>query len=628
MKKKRMFLIILLITSLLLPYISVQAIDSDYKVVTEKKKYLVKSDEENYLLNKARMSSFQPDKFKEVTKEFDYLVKKTKAEYEVILAKGNKTYSYVDKANSYEEAVEKADRLREGNDDLSITPSVIDRDGVITYATEQIGRVWKEYESGYTGTKSSLSMVYSDSELRNEYTYINDGYISEVPIIEKREREAKVLVAGYEGWMNIDKTRNGNSDLRVVPITDVQYSCYYFVESGILKQRITTSISSPPKTTTMIGVAPSYLKEGKKYLSYDSNYFYDGTNIHTGLINLTRDLQSGTKSLSVNKDEPYYAYYKYLPFRTKTNYTADEINKFIADNTISSSKLRGMGQAFIEAQNKYGVNALLALGVAINESGWGTSQMAMEKNNLFGLKAYDDSVTSASGFKKPEDSILDFSRGYISKGYSDPNDWRYYGGFLGDKYVGVNVKYASDPYWSVKGSGYAFQADYEMSGKDMSKSKDYNNYQLVMYTGANKVVNKSGQLLYNIASAPRVANQSHVGSVAALVSGNKKIINGVSSYEIYPERTTPVTNGVFAGEYDWNTYGYVKDSNIRLMNKGKTGYIDEDINMDGVVDAKDVAKVADSYNKLRGESGWVERCDINKDGIVDIFDIVKVSRKL
>ena len=71
---------------------------------------------------------------------------------------------------------------------------------------------------------------------------------------------------------------------------------------------------------------------------------------------------------------------------------------YINENTVTS-KLRGIGQALKDAEEKYGVNALLILGVAINESGWGTSNISQTKNNLFGIKAYDSDVNQASTFK-------------------------------------------------------------------------------------------------------------------------------------------------------------------------------------------------------------------------------------
>ncbi len=65
-----------------------------------------------------------------------------------------------------------------------------------------------------------------------------------------------------------------------------------------------------------------------------------------------------------------------LPVRSRTNFSAEEINNFINNNTKVESKLRNSGQAFIDTQNKYGVNALIMLGISINESAWGMSKIA------------------------------------------------------------------------------------------------------------------------------------------------------------------------------------------------------------------------------------------------------------
>lgn len=63
----------------------------------------------------------------------------------------------------------------------------------------------------------------------------------------------------------------------------------------------------------------------------------------------------------------------------------------------------------------------------------------------------------------PADSVREFTRNYISRGYSDPSDWTYFGGYLGNKQLGANVKYASDPFWGEKAAQHAFAIDYELS---------------------------------------------------------------------------------------------------------------------------------------------------------------------
>lgn len=62
--------------------------------------------------------------------------------------------------------------------------------------------------------------------------------------------------------------------------------------------------------------------------------------------------------------------------------TAADLNKYLH----GKGKLEGCGQAFIAAQNKYGISASVLVGIAINESGGGTSKNARIKNNVGGVR--------------------------------------------------------------------------------------------------------------------------------------------------------------------------------------------------------------------------------------------------
>ena len=53
-----------------------------------------------------------------------------------------------------------------------------------------------------------------------------------------------------------------------------------------------------------------------------------------------------------------------------------------------------------------------------------------------------------------------FANGWRSKGYLYPKDYRYNGGFLGNKASGLNVKYASDPYWGEKAANIVWRLDH------------------------------------------------------------------------------------------------------------------------------------------------------------------------
>lgn len=578
-------------------------------------------------------NEFEREEFRLKAEAFkeDYmlLIPKTEDNYEVALAYSDGSYSFVESADTIEDAIEKAENIPVTNSKDVVLPSVVNKMGQVVYSTKSMARAWVHFNGVPDQTTLHTSKVYSDSGLKNEYTYINHGYISDIPLIEDKGQVAKVLVSGYIGWMNKDLTA-AQSDLLVVPMNQVTNPSYYKVEGGILYHFISTSLDSPNNkgTTQCVGQAPSFMKEGSKYFSYDGVYFYnyDETNRVKGLEELTYDLQQGNKNNSINKDNPYYSYYNNLPFRTKTNYTAEEINKYIDNNTKENSKLRGIGSALIEGQDKYGVNPLLALGVAINESGGGLSAIAQEKNNLFGIKANDiNPGEDAQAFATPSASVIEFAKNYISLAYSNPKDNRYYGGYLGNKNLGANVKYASDPYWGEKASSNAFKIDYELSKKDLLHMNDYDNYLLAKCESSNEVKDTNGKLLYGIGMAG-TGGQSHA-SIVALSSGTKLKINDRISYEMNPERIVSISED-FTGVYDWNTKGYISIDKTVFLNEGRNRYLPEDINQDYVINIVDLTFVCSLYNLKSGEKGWNKNADINKDNIIDIYDIVKVANKI
>ena len=243
----------------------------------------------------------------------------------------------------------------------------------------------------------------------------------------------------------------------IVPYTNGNVS-YYYVEDGKLTHYYSyISGGKIIMASTRVGYKPSYLKSEKKYYSYDGHYFYDS---FENMITDYKNYQTESYDHAVNKNNPYYNYYQYLPLRSKTTFTATQFNKRISSKASSSSKMYNKGQVFIDNQNTYGINASLMFGIAINESAYGTSSIAKNKNNLFGLNAVDSSPSqSANYFTSVDQCIKEFADHWMSKGYLNGSDWRYRGPHLGDKRSGINVKYASDPYWGEKGASQSYYLD-------------------------------------------------------------------------------------------------------------------------------------------------------------------------
>lgn len=561
-------------------------------------------------------------------KNYKVLKPKTESNYEIALAYSDGSYKYMKDTNYFENALVEVNELEKTYNDNTVIPAIINNYGQVVYSTNSMGRIWNHRNGEALQDDSVVTDIFSKSSLSGlPYTYINQLSIDDVPIIEDAGKSARIQVSGYKGWINKD-SESGNYDLVVVPINQVTNPSCYYVSNGFLYHYISfnmTDLNDNNGHQIIIGKAPDFLVTGVEYYSYDGIYFYSGTNRLDGLNKLVTDLKNDTNINAVNYDKQHYNYYGYLPFRTKSNYVAEDLNSFINNNTEDYSKLRGIGQTLIDGQNKYGVNPILALGVAINESNWGKSPIAQQNNNLFGINAVDSNPgESADKFATPADSVLEFCKNYISRSYADPADWTYYGGYLGNKALGANVKYASDPYWGEKAAQYAFTIDYTLSGGDLNNLRDYDGYQIGLLTGGNDVLNSKGELLYNINQTVS-GYGGYAGNLVALKFNYK---NDLGRYQIFAERTTNINEGIYSGNYDWNENGFINSNNIKLVNNTKSrfipGYSKEDVNKDGKIDIEDISLVALNYNKT---SGFYPQLDINEDGIIDLFDFVYISKK-
>lgn len=98
--------------------------------------------------------------------------------------------------------------------------------------------------------------------------------------------------------------------------------------------------------------------------------------------------------------------------------TSEQIEKLFGDSALAG---HGLGEAVLEMEVKYGVNAFFTVAVMKLESGHGKSKLAKQKNNLFGLNAIDgDGFNKGFSFKTKSDSVEKFaqliSKNYVGKG--------------------------------------------------------------------------------------------------------------------------------------------------------------------------------------------------------------------
>lgn len=112
---------------------------------------------------------------------------------------------------------------------------------------------------------------------------------------------------------------------------------------------------------------------------------------------------------------------------------------------------------FYNMEKKYKINGIFLASMAIHESAWGTSQISLEKKNLFGYGSYDETPYESSfEFSSYSEGIETVAKSLV-KYYLNPSGTKIYDGetaagwyYNGPTLSGVNTRYASDEEWHTK----------------------------------------------------------------------------------------------------------------------------------------------------------------------------------
>lgn len=125
--------------------------------------------------------------------------------------------------------------------------------------------------------------------------------------------------------------------------------------------------------------------------------------------------------------------------------TATEIDDAILD-IAGNCPLVGLGSTWKDVAAQEGMDAVYMAAHAAHESAWGTSNIARDKNNIYGWGAYDsDPYNGAKKFDSLENCIHHVMP-RVRDWYLSP-DGTYYDGANLD---GMNTNYATDTSWDTK----------------------------------------------------------------------------------------------------------------------------------------------------------------------------------
>ena len=285
------------------------------------------------------------------------------------------------------------------------------------YSFQSNGK-WISDTAAYYKVKPITANVYSASG--EKLSYISQGSIVSIDGSETKDGRLPVKISGLSGYMN-------KSDLVAVS-SDSEFIPHYATDGNYLYHELS------PYTSIRVAPHSSSMAIGKKYYSADGINFENFTAENPFLF---RDL------------------------RKPTNYTAEELDKVYSLMNIKGSRLAGKGAIFKEAEERYQVNALYLIAHSALESAWGRSQIAKDKNNFFGIAAYDTTpYDSAKSFDNVDKGILGAAK-WIRQNYIDNGRT-----YLGNKSSGMNVLYASDPYWGEKIASIMMTINSKLGEKD------------------------------------------------------------------------------------------------------------------------------------------------------------------
>ena len=234
-----------------------------------------------------------------------------------------------------------------------------------------------------------------------------------------------VQVAGLTGYVNSSQVQAVNSSTTFIPdyVSDGKYVYHRYSQYS----------------KVMVARHHQDMVVGKSYYSADG--------INFGTFKLEHPFQ-------------------FSNLKSKTNYTAADLNRLYSLMGANDSRLAGKGATFKAAEEKYGVNALYLVAHSALESAWGRSKIARDKNNFFGISAYDNNpYNAATKFDNVDAGILGAAR-WINEKYLSKSTYPARGAYLGNKAGGMNVNYATAPYWGESIASIMFAANEKLGRKD------------------------------------------------------------------------------------------------------------------------------------------------------------------
>lgn len=219
-------------------------------------------------------------------------------------------------------------------------------------------------------------------------------------LIERSHRKNEVTQTSIE-LRNVEVCKKNNILATEMIVADARYFNIY---------------STTGNDQKVIGQLKAYKKV--KILKSVGDYY----KIENGFIKKKAVLTEKEYKQYTKKREKDFCTTMYKP----SNCNLADIKKMVANYP----RVKGMELTFLICEKEYGINAIVMIACAVNESHLGESHIGRTKNNMFGIAAYDyDPFNCAKSFNTLADCLDYWCRlivkEYFAKGLNTPTKMKH-----------------------------------------------------------------------------------------------------------------------------------------------------------------------------------------------------------
>lgn len=354
----------------------------------------------------------------------------------------NKSYAKETDTNPEETKISNANKI---NIDEIINTNTGNGQAIQITQKEEVLEYLTEYRTNKTLPKG-VSYVVQEGRQGTQNITIKSTY-KDGELLSEEQVGASVIKASYN---------------KIIEIGGASYSSNYKVKTGDTVY-VTSDELGLMETASEESRKITTLKrnDNLKILKITQNWYEVSYQNMTGWVKnecttyINSKEENETKGSTKTKQELNSNLSFNMALNKPSGLSLEQFKKILNDSKDKNKIFTNNAEYFYYIEKQYNINGVFVAAVGIHESAWGTSKIALQKNNLFGYGAYDSNpYNGAYNFSNYSESIDLISRVFV-KYYINPKGTSIYGGekavgtyYNGSNLSGINKKYASDSNWA------------------------------------------------------------------------------------------------------------------------------------------------------------------------------------